>query len=237
MTMSFSLVRRKDFFVEAYTGRQKDAKAERHEQAKRHFPTADYNEPDVPDSEENRAKKEKQKRFNNLMKWVSATPQSYIVENLAVPEGLFNFPPLPVATSDIVLIGVVGSTKAHLSESKRNVFSEFMVAVETVFKTSNQEVKQGSVLTVDRIGGFVRYPNGHKILYRISGTNMPKIGARYLFFLNSINKQDRTILTAYELTESGVIPLDISSQFDVLEGASETEVIQRLRGLLLNTSN
>lgn len=237
ITLSFSLIRRNYFFVGAQAGSQKDAKAERYEQAKRHFPTVDYNEPNLPDTEENRPKKEKQKRFNNLMKWVSATPQSYIAENSAMPEGLFSFPALPVAKSDIILVGVVGETKAYLSENKRNVFSEFMVAVETVFKTSNQQLKQGSVVTIDRMGGYVTYPNGQKILYRVSGMYMPKIGGRYLLFLNSLNKHDYGILTAYELGETGVIPLDMSSQFLDLEGKSETEILKELRGLLLNTPN
>jgi hypothetical protein len=217
--------------------RQQDAKAERYEQAKRHFPTVDYDEPSLPDTEENRATKEKKKRFNDLMKWVSATPQSYIAENLAIPEGLFNFPALPVSKSDLILIGVVGEAKAHLSENKRNVFSEFMVAVETVFKTSSQQVKQGSGVSVDRMGGFITYPNGQKILYRVSGKYMPKIGGRYLLFLNSINKHDYGILTGYELTEAGVIPLDMSSQFFAWEGKSETEILKELRRMLEGTTN
>ena len=240
LTLSFSLIRRNYFFVEAQASRQqpglqKDAKAERYEEAKRHFPAVDYNEANLPDTEENRAKNEKKKRFNNLMKWVSPTPRSYIAENLAIPEGSFNFPALPVASSDIILIGVVGETKARLSENKRNVFSEFAVAVETVFKINDQQTKQGSVITVDRMGGVVTYPNGQKILYRISGMYMPKIGGRYLFFLNSINKHDYGILTAYELTAAGVMSLDMASQFFVWEGKSETELVQELRGLL-NTS-
>lgn len=196
LTLSISLVRRSDLFVEARAVNQKETKAERYELAKRHFPTVDYNEPSLPDTDENRPKKEKQKRFNDWGNWVSAIPQSYSAENLAITEGSFNFPALPVAKSDIILIGVVGETKAHLSENKKNVFSEFLIAVETVFKTSNQEVKQSSVVTVNRMGGFVKYSNGQTILYRRSGMYMPKIGGRYLFFLNSLNKHDYGILTA-----------------------------------------
>jgi hypothetical protein len=66
---------------------------------------------------------------------------------------------------------------------------------------------------------------------------MPKIGARYLFFINSKNKQDYNILTAYELIQGKVVPLDMSSQFMSLEGISEEEILQKLRSLLLNRSN
>jgi hypothetical protein len=236
VTLSFSFIRRTHFFAEAHAGGQKD-KAERYEQAKRNFPTVDYDEPDLTDTDENRGKKEKQKRFNDLGNWVFATTEPYIKENLSMGGNHFNFPALPVAKSDIILIGVVGETKAHLSENKRNVFSECMVAVETVFKTSNPQVKTGSVVTVDRMGGFVKYPSGQTVLYRRSGTYMPKIGGRYIFFLNSINKHDYGILTAYELAETGVIPLDMSSQFFAFEGKSETEILKELRHLLLTTSN
>jgi hypothetical protein len=64
---------------------------------------------------------------------------------------------------------------------------------------------------------------------------MPKIGSRYLFFLNSRNKEDY-ILTAYEITAAGVVPLDLSSQSLGLEGISEAEILQRVRGLLQKNS-
>lgn len=236
LTMSFSLVRRNHFFLEAYAHRQKDARAERYEQAKRHFPAVDYNEPELPDTEENRPKKEKKKRFNELGNWVFANTEPYIAENRS-SANYFNFPALPVAKSDIIIIGVVSETEAHLSENKRNVFSEFKVVAETVLKAKNPPVKQGSVITVDRMGAFVKYPSGQTVLYQRAGMYMPKIGGRYLFFLNSINKHDYGILTAYELTNAGVTPLDTASQFFVWEGKSENEIMQELRGLLLNTSN
>jgi hypothetical protein len=239
ITLSFSVIRRNYFFAEAHVGAQvgspEAGNAERYKQAKRHFPTVDYDELDLPDTEENRAKKEKKKRFNDLGNWVSKFTQPYTKETIS-SAGYLNFPALPVANSDIILIGVVGETKAHLSENKRNVFSELTVAVETVFKTSNQQVKLGSVVSVDRMGGFVKYPNGQTVLYRRAGMYIPKTGGRYLFFLNSLNKHDYGILTAYELAETGVIPLDMSSQFFAFEGKSETEILTELRGLLLNSS-
>jgi hypothetical protein len=104
LTLSFSLVRRSNSFVEARAVKQEDTKAERYELAKRHFPTVDYNDRSLRDTEENRSKKEKQKRFNDLGNWVFASTQPYIVENLAT--SYFNFPALPVSNSDIILIGV-----------------------------------------------------------------------------------------------------------------------------------
>ena len=59
-----------------------------------------------------------------------------------------------------------------------------------------------------------------------------------MFFLNSLNKHDYGILTAYELTDdAGVIPLDVSTEFFVLEGKSETEILITVRGLLASNTN
>lgn len=43
---------------------------------------------------------------------------------------------------------------------------------------------------------------------------MPRIGARYLFFLKPSPELDYSILTAYEFGEKGVIALDPSAQFE-----------------------
>jgi len=61
---------------------------------------------------------------------------------------------------------------------------------------------------------------------------MPVVGSRYLFFIDAKKKFDFTILTAYELTPQGAIPLDASSQFLSLEGTTETDLQNRVRGLL-----
>lgn len=234
-TLGFSLFKRGQPVASDVAGQAKD-RADRVQETKRQFPMAEFNEPDLPDPEKNRAKKEKQKRYNNF-KLVSIKPQPWKVETLVTSDSLFAFPALPVAQSDMILTGVVGSAKAYLSENNKNVFSEFTVAVELVHKGANQPEPQDYVITVDRVGGFVRYPNGQEVLYRFAGANMPKVGARYLFFLKSKNAQDRTILTAYELTGGKVSPLDASSQFATLEGLSEEEILQKLRAILLKSGN
>jgi len=233
VTLGFSFVRRTQPFASLYSVSQTNDKSDRFQDGKRHFPTAVYDEPDLADPQKNNEKKEKQKRYNSF-NLVSIKPESWIVETLITSDGLFAFPALPVAQSDLILTGVVGSATAHLSENKKGVFSEFTVTVESVYKSTNQQATPGSILTIDRVGGFVRYPNGHEILYRFSGMNMPKTGIRYLFFINSRNKQDLNILTAYELTDGKVLALDMSSQFESLEGITEEDLLKKLRALLLN---
>jgi hypothetical protein len=127
-------------------------------------------------------KNAKRKRYNDghLVK-ASVNPET--VETQFFPEPHNNFPALPLAESDLVVVGTIGGGQAHLSENKRNVFSEFTLIVEEVIKSKSSRVSQGDVLTIDRIGGQVKYPNGQKVLYRIAGLNMPQIASRYLLFL------------------------------------------------------
>jgi len=155
-----------------------------------------------------------------------------------VPEPHLTFPALPVAESEIVVIGTSGTAQAHVSESKLNVFSEFTLTVEGVLKSKIQGVAQGSVLTIDRVGGHVKYPNGQRVLYRVAGLNMPQIGGRYLLFLTSKhNNEDISILTGYQLTPNGVIPLDELHQVASLNGVTEVDILQRVRNLIRDSTN
>jgi len=201
------------------------------QEPKQHFPTAEYKEQDLADPAKNAAKKEKQKRHNNF-RLVAKNPQPWQAETLVIPEGNFNFPALPVSTSPLIVVARVTEASAHLSENKLSVYSEFQLILSSVLKTPSKEIIENSSLTVERPGGNVKYPNGQTILFRISGWNMPKMGSEYLFFLNLKNKIDLEIVTAYELTENGVLPLDESSQFEVLTGKPSSEILNKVRALI-----
>lgn len=142
------------------------------------------------------------------------------------PEWQFNFPALPVAQSDVIVIGEVLNAQAHRSENKLNVFSNFEVKVEEILKGSN--LTTGSVINAQRVGGFVNYPNGRKVLFRLVGNGMPAVGARYAFFLNTLD-EDYRILTAYELGPEGVMPLDRSRQFETYYRSNEADFLKTLR--------
>jgi hypothetical protein len=202
------------------------------------FPTADYiDKQDLPDPEKNAKRKEKQKRYNDN-DLVFSNVEPGVDEAALTLEPHLTFPALPVAESEIIVVGTVGTAQAHLSENKRNVFSEFTLVVEDVLNSKIQGVAQGSVLTIDRVGGHVKYPNGQRVLYRITGLNMPQIGGRYLLFLSlKHNKEDISILTAYRLTPNGAIPLDELHQVESLTGVTEVEILQRVRNLIQDGAN
>ncbi|MFN2406687.1 MAG: hypothetical protein ABR594_11580 [Pyrinomonadaceae bacterium] len=200
------------------------------------FPVADYDEKDLADPKKNEALKQKKLRKNDF-KLVARNPPSWQVERLVINEGGLDFPALPVAQSTLIILGRVTAAEAHVSENKKNVYSEFTVLSEKVFKSSRSPVVEGTEITVDRVGGYVKYPNGYTVLYHISGTNMPLIGERYLFFLTSKNQQDFSILTAYELGEKAVAPLDNSSQFEQYRGLTETALLENLRDAIAKSSS
>jgi hypothetical protein len=132
----------------------------------------------------------------------------------------------------VIVIGEVLNAEAHRSENKLNVFSNFQVRVDEVLKGSNLTI--GCLINVQRIGAFVKYPNGQKVLFRLVGNGMPAVGARYAFFLNVIDEEVYRIMTGYELGES-VEPLDYSRQFQVYQGTNETAFLTALRKTISQT--
>ena len=105
--------------------------------------------------------------------------------------------------------------------------------MENVLKSTVPGLVPGSVLTIDRLGGHVKYPNGQRVRFRIAGLNMPQVGTRYLVFLTSKhNKQDLSIVTAYELTQSGTIPLDEIPELRNLPPTTESELLKKVRELI-----
>jgi hypothetical protein len=233
-TLVLSFVRHRNP-ISATTGQKSRAD---HNKINERFPTVNYDDKqDLPDPEKNAKRKEKQKRYNDG-ELVDSAGDPGVDEAALTLEPHFSLAALPVAESEIVVVGTIGAAEAHLSENRLNVFSEFTLTVEDVLKSKIQEVARGSVLTVDRVGGHVQYPNGHRVLFRITGLNMPEVGGRYLLFLTSThNKKDISILTGYQLTSNGAIPLDQLSQAASLTGVPEVEILQRVRNLVQNSAN
>lgn len=203
---------------------------EREEQNKKRFPTADFNEAEPTDALERAQRKQKQKRKNGLG-LVSLNPEPNSGGGVFLPHNQFDFPALPVEQSSVIVIGDVTKAEAHLSEDKTGVFSEFTIRLIDVLKAESS--LSGSEMIVERLGGYVRYPDGRKLLYRVGTGGMPQVGARYLFFLKPSPELDYSILTAYEFGDKGVVPLDSSGQFEKYQGAAPNT----LRSLVVEALN
>jgi hypothetical protein len=203
------------------------------EERKKQFPTADFDEPELTDAGKRALLKQKQKRYNKLG-LVTKHPTANDGGGEFHPEGMFNFPALPVDASDAIVVGKVVDAQAHLSEDKSNVFSEFTIQVEQAFKNA---AGLGSHITVERIGGFVRYPDGRKLHYGLTGTGMPEVGSKYILFLKAVpNETSYTILTGYQFGLKGVLPLDFAPIFEAYRGYNEAEFFAVLEEALAKAS-
>ena len=202
----------------------------RSEEKTKHFPIAEFNEPEPTDPEKREQRKQKQKRKNGLG-LVSRNPEPNTGGGAFLPHGQFDFPGLPVEQSAVIVIADVLGSEAHLSEDKTNVYSEFTIRLVDVLKADSS--LPASEMIIERLGGYVRYPDGRKLLYRVGTGGMPRVGARYLFFLKPTPELDYSILTAYEFGEKGVIALDPSAQFEKYDGYAS----DALRSLVVEAIN
>jgi hypothetical protein len=206
---------------------------QREEENKKRFPVADFDEPE-PSDPQKRAAQRQTKAQHNKFGLVDKNRGPDSGGGAFLPEGQFDFPALPIGESDAVVLGEVVDAQAHLSEDKSNVYSEFTIRIDNVFKSGRALAGQ---ITVERIGGYVRYPDGRKLLYRLGTAGMPRVGGKYLLFLKNIAQtEDLTILTGYELGSNGMSPLDSSGQFEAYRGVAENLFLADLNSALVKTS-
>lgn len=191
----------------------------RDEEKKKDFPVAEFNEAEPTEPSRRSQLKQKQLRTNKLG-LVNLNPKPNIGGGALLPKDNFDFPALPVRESSVIVVADVLQSEAHLSEDKTGVFSEFTIRLIDVLKEETS--LQSSVMVINRLGGHVRYPDGRVLLYRVGTGSMPRVGARYVFFLKPSQDLDYSILTAYELAEKGILPLDSSGQFQQYEGNDST---------------
>ena len=92
---------------------------------------------------------------------------------------------LPVSESDTILLGSVSKVQPYLSEDGTNLYTEYTVSVEDVFKDSASLFpKKDSVIALFRMGGSLRLPSGAVVRTDVHGLGDPPVtGHRYVCFL------------------------------------------------------
>lgn len=213
---------------------------------KSRYPIADYTAPEPSDPQERAQRQARGSRYNGR-----GTPETGggVQEGTEPLESLIfrtgtagSLQALPVSQSDIILAGDVLNAHAYMSPDKSGVYSEFTLSISEVFKGNEKTpFSLNQSLIVTREGGQVRFPAGVTNLYATYGEGMPRIGGKYLFFLKHYERgNDYALLTAYELKEGRVYPLDgfnahekvVESPFDVYEGADEKSFLNQVRNLI-----
>lgn len=195
----------------------------------RQFPVTDIDKPEPSDPEKRVKRKAKGKKYE--YGGMSIERGGVITLNTEWDIGL---PPLPIAKSDLVVIGEVTGVEAHVSDDRTAVYSEYTIQVTEVLKnTSSAPLSEGSLLTADRQGGRVRFPSGRTTVLYIPGQRMPRVGRRYALFLTrDEQEQSLHILTGYELRGGRVFPIDNPAEHPIAtkyKEADETAFLNDLR--------
>lgn len=142
-----------------------------------------------------------------------------------------NLPALPLAKSSNVVLGSITAAKAYLSNDRTGVYTEFSLRVEEVMKNDMESsLVPGCTVEIIRKGGRVKFPNGRIHLYKITELEMPRVGGRYLLFLTDGDADHGfEILTAYELRNGKVVPLDKLHQSKTYQNTDETVFLNEVR--------
>ncbi|HWW74183.1 MAG TPA: hypothetical protein VNZ44_02235, partial [Pyrinomonadaceae bacterium] len=198
------------------------------------LPVVDFDSPESDDPVGPERRRKKNARYDELHLVSQDDSYSDAVGSTLFTEGDFDIPALPAAQSAVILTGGVTGARAHLSNDKTGIYSEFPVTVEEVLKNgTSAPLKAGSRVFVERLGGAIRYPNGKKFTYRIAGYGMPRVGARYVFFLKSVGEEDSfEVITAYELQGGRVLPLDDSDKFEPYTGMEQVTFFGQLKNAI-----
>lgn len=194
-------------------------------------PIADYLAPEPSDPSELARRKSRGKKYEELAGVPINPVASGIISTLNIHWDL-NLLPLPVDQSNLIVIGTVSDAKAFLTPNKVTVYSEFTVNIEKVFKNDpTKPFAPDQQITLERQGGRVRIPSGGIQRYVVAGQGFPRIGRRYLFFLSQNESEDNYfyILTAYELRDGQVFPLDDVRQFKTYKGTEETSFLNEIQ--------
>jgi hypothetical protein len=197
------------------------------------FPIADYTAADPSDPKERSKRQEKGKKYDkSAWRIYPETTSSMARVDYVDP----NLPALPLTQSSAVIVGPVTDAKAYLSNDKTGVYSAFTVQIDEVLKNaSSVPLSSVSSIEVERDGGRVRFPGGRILIYTINSQDMPVVGLRYVFFLtNPHGQSDFQILTAYELREGKVYPLDDLPNLYRYENADELNFLRELRNSIAN---
>lgn len=209
---------------------QNDERAQRKRELRERYPVTDY---DSPAAENASLRARRGKDFEKQgFALKDSSPKG--VEEVLEDDWALHTPALPVSRSDVIVIGEVLQAQAHLSQDKTGIYSEFNVRIDSVLKTLKNSLSVGDVIPLTRVGGRVRYANGHSRLYRISGQNMPRPNARYLFFLKGSEGSDSYhILTGYEVDGQKVMALDDSTTMKAFDQMGEAAFLETVRKQLM----
>lgn len=200
------------------------------EKLKKQFPIVDSSEPEPPDPKERAKRLKRNKKYNTQQ--ANVGPQ--LVQSAQGYHWPADFKPIPISVSDLVIAGTISDARAHLSEDKNSVYSEFTVTINEVLKNNaSVSLLPGGSITLERKGGRVRYPSGHISWLFVVGQGLPQLNGQYVFFLKTTDEDGLfDILTGYEICAGRIEPLDDSPgvvHFERYSGSDATAFVNDVR--------
>ncbi len=119
-------------------------------------------------------------------------------------------PAFPVEQSDLVILGTVNDSQAFISNDRSDVYAEFRVRVDKIFKINNVlKIKSAENIVAERSGGKVRFDSGKLQRRGELGRGLPQKSRQYILFLNwDAPGNDCIIITGYEVQGQIIHPLD-----------------------------
>jgi hypothetical protein len=220
------------------------------------LPFADYS-PQLPANPQERLIREKRNRRHNLLKqkeW-NIDPKRFEIGELSqTTYGILHTharpePAIPAASSGVIVVGEVSSAKAFLSEDRTGIYSEFDININKILKNDSEKpLFIGNRITISRSGGAVRLPSGKVVKRLMLPRPMPRVGSKYVFFLKySAETEDYPLITAYEIREEKIVPLDGTifngvvqrelKSHQTYKGLSETEFLNYVQKAINANSN
>lgn len=196
------------------------------------FPIAEYLAVEPTDPTE---RSKRQARGNKYKNSWGIHPDAHSDSVVRVDSVDTSLPALPSEKSSAVIVGQVTEANAYISNDKNSVYSVFTIQVNEVLKKpGNVTLSTASVIDVEREGGRVRFPNGRLRIYMIGDFGMPKVGARYVLFLDD-SPTGFELITGYELVEGRVYPLDDLPNSRIYEDSDELTFLSHLRTTLIKS--
>lgn len=218
------------------------------------WPVTDYTTPEATESGTDSLRKVRNRLHNSK----DPNVKSDILKRLALNDSplILELPlshgpaesALPVAESNLIVVGKIADAKAYLSSDRTDIYSEFSVIIEEVLKVNSSiSLTPGAIITTERRGGAVRFQSAKVLRLGSLGKNAPQVDRRYVLFLTYSNEGEAfPIITGYELRRGKVFPLDgvleeggSIPQFEayrIYKGTDEITFLRNLRSIVDQSS-
>jgi hypothetical protein len=218
------------FLVKSPISKGQTEKTEAKNNSSVKFPVVDFSQTELlNDSEERKAKNT---YFDKNGPEIHEITETKIITE--AESWIETLPAIPVSQSDIVLKGTISDSRAYVSANKTNIYSEFDVSVKKLLLVKEKGAARATEnISINRVGGSLRFSSGHVQTYMLSGEGCPESGKTYVFFLKRNDTlKGFLLLTAYEVTDEKVYPVDnIPSQLDY-RGKTLIQFLNEINGAL-----